>query len=172
MGNKTHLAFLSRKTFDTGPRAQSQLLKGKTDLLRIVMKDGESQGPSYLIRLRRVTARWGMRWFPISDPLTERAPTTVHRPDASVRISKLLGRLEKGVLGWGSAWLQERIAYLTWQRSPSASCQPREQGVQQEFIDWSLGFKNTPPLLQRESGMLGCHHQNSQSAVTPLAPGP
>lgn len=101
MGNKTHLAFLSRKTFDTGPRAQSQLLKGKTDLLRIVMKDGESQGPSYLIRLRRVTARWGMRWFPISDPLTERAPTTVHRPDASVRISKLLGRLEKGGPGLG-----------------------------------------------------------------------
>lgn len=167
MGNKTHLAFLSRKTFRTGPRAQSQILKSKTDLLRIVIERWGVTGPESSDQIEESDSTMGDEVVPnFRAPSQKEQPTTVHRPDTSVRTSKLLGRLERGVLGWDSGWPQERIAYLTCQRSPSASCQPQEQGVQQEFTDWTLGFKNTTPLLQTESGMLHCHH------LCPLAPGP
>lgn len=65
-------------------------------------------GPELSDQIEESDSKMGDEVVPNFRALSQKEqPTTVHRPDASVRISKLLGRLEKGVLGWDSGWLQE-----------------------------------------------------------------
>lgn len=116
-----------------------------------------------------MTARRGTGWLLTSDPLQKEKPAALHRHDIFVKISKLLGRLAKGVLSWGSRMAPQQIAHQTCpQRSPLPPPVNRQEEGAQQRVHWLHRWlqEHVTFTVKKRSGKL--YHQNSPWAVTLL----